>query len=61
MEKLGIFAFTEFPNPHVDPEFGGENVCMVLVLLSYSAGNRTEDLVCSGQVSTSPAEKEVYK
>lgn len=51
MEKLGIFVFTEFPNPHVDPEFGGENVCIVLVLLSYSARNRTEDLVCSGQVS----------
>lgn len=50
VEKLGIFIFTEFLNPHVDPEFGRENVCIVLFLLSCSAGDRSEDLVCSGQV-----------
>lgn len=50
VEKLGIFVFTEFLNLQVDPEFGGENVCIVLFLLSCSAGDRTENLVCSGQV-----------
>lgn len=52
VEKLGIFIFTEFLNPHVDPEFGGENVCIALFLLSCSAGDRTEDLCVLGKCST---------